>query len=228
MTKLLTSSATCFVLALSCVVAIAIDIHLRSNVNVSTQIGLWITYYAEPAFLQVPFPNSQCPNAERNNAETSNAEKNYAEKKKNFFYPWEQFLRIPPEDKILPQDEVGSTMHLSELYSLSFWPHLHFLTWVIYIVYLVVLQNASLESTPPTRWLLIGGFVLVQVSFGVFAFVGHSAPEAFILRPIPFLNGWLFGWAPPLIYVFLSLFLASTNLPYLAAHPRANIHPRTQ
>ena len=38
-------------LALSCVVAIAVDLHIRGNSIVSDQLGLWIANYAEPRFI---------------------------------------------------------------------------------------------------------------------------------------------------------------------------------
>jgi hypothetical protein len=187
MKKLLTSNVTCCALALSCVVAVTIDIHIRSNFNVTNQIGLWLAYYSEPAFLEGAEKTRDAP-----------------------FYPWEQFLRIPPSEK------VGALMHRSDLYSLTFWPHLHFLTWVIYMLYLNVLYTVCLQVRHSTDWPVIGSFTLLQASIAVFAWVAHSAPEAVALQPIPFLDCWLSGWSVPLMYLFLALFLASINLPYLA------------
>src|SRR5208337_231863 len=43
------SSATCLVLAFAFVVAVTIDIHIRTTTIVTNQLGLWIKNYVEPA-----------------------------------------------------------------------------------------------------------------------------------------------------------------------------------
>ena len=60
------SPTTCTLLALACVVALSIDIHLRNNIIVIQQLGLWVARYAEPALMPA--------------AATT-------------YLPWEQFLR---------------------------------------------------------------------------------------------------------------------------------------
>jgi len=45
------SAPASLALALSRVVAIAVDLHVRGNSIVSDQLGLWIGNYAEPRFI---------------------------------------------------------------------------------------------------------------------------------------------------------------------------------
>lgn len=68
---LLVGDISCLIFALSCVVALAIDMHLRNNIIVVQQLALWIANYAEPALMQ-GFPSGQASG----------------------FLPWEQFLRV--------------------------------------------------------------------------------------------------------------------------------------
>ena len=130
------------------------------------------------------------------------------------FLPWESFLRV---------GRPATGFQLDELYQFVNLPHLHFLTFVIYVVYLGVLQTICLESlnrprgslVPHPRWSAVVGFVLVHVAMFAFVWAGHTAPSAFEFKPIPFVEWWTWGWTPPLLYLIPWALLVGTSVPYL-------------
>ena|ERR1700674_4139432 len=181
--KLLDSEINCSICAVACVIALAIDIHIRNNTIVTQQLGLWIANYVEPAFLQTPFPL----------------------KNPTGFVPYEQFLRIQ-----LP----GITgMHADELYSFAFWPHLHFLTWVVYILYVWLFHRAlRLNSSTRRKAFLFAGFALVGISFAAFTWVAHSGPEYLEFKIVPWVNWWQKGWVCSSLYLLIWCCMMLVNL----------------
>jgi hypothetical protein len=173
----------CSICAVACVIAVAIDIHIRNNTIVTQQLGLWIANYVEPAFLQTPFLSKGATG----------------------FIPYEQFLRIQ-----LP----GTTgMHADDLYSLAFWPHLHFLTWVIYILYLFLFHRAiRLASVTRRKVFLLAGFALVAMSFAAFTWVAHSGPEYLEFKIVPWVDWWARGWVCPFSYLLIWCCMMLVNL----------------
>jgi len=187
---LFNSQSACSALALACIIALAIDIHVRNNTVVIQQLALWIANFAEPALLQLRFPVPELQGA---------------------FLPWEQFLRV---------GDPGTTvagMHQDNLYGFAFYPHLHLLTWLLYSVYLVMFQQVNLsQETPPRQErssILIFGFVLVHLTLAILAWIGHAAPSAFKLRLIPF-NEWCWGWQNSVLYLVPVLLVSVGNLLY--------------
>jgi hypothetical protein len=177
------SPTSCTVLALACVVAVAIDIHQRNNIVVVQQLGLWISNYVEPALLQERAPQEV-----------------------GSFLPWEEFLRV---------ETPGAAMHRDDLYGLAFYPHLHFLTWALYMLYLVTLQKAALARPHPQEArMVLGGLGLVQLSFAGLTWLGHAAPAAFEFKVIPYVNWWASGWLATSVYGLPYLLLVLAVLPY--------------
>ena len=172
------STATCSLLALACIVALAIDTHLRNNIIVILQLGLWVAHYAEPALMPA--------------APTS-------------FLPWEQFLRAP------------GGMHSDNLYGFAFYPHLHFLTWVVYALYLCCFHALALrknrESASAT--LLNSGFLAVHIGFVVFAWVGHYVPGAFLTNILPRGDCLYSGASAAAGYALLAVLLGVINGPFV-------------
>lgn len=118
------------------------------------------------------------------------------------FLAWENFLRI----------EQG--MHNSILYSVTYWPHLHFLTLVVFITYLAVFHWLYPYQTRPLSQLILAGFFLVHLALGAFAWISHTAPETFEFTPFPFSGLAVSGWKAPLIYFALVVVLLLVNLLY--------------
>ncbi|HXH37439.1 MAG TPA: hypothetical protein VNN08_02325, partial [Thermoanaerobaculia bacterium] len=179
------STTTCFVLALACIVALAIDIHLRNNIVVIQQLALWIRHYAEPSLVGTAGSGYQ---------------------------PWELFLRMP------------GGMHSDEIYGLLFYPHLHFLTWILYMLYLICFQWIAVNPAMPAdrkptvraipaeygEDLLLGGsFLFVHAAFGAFAFVGHFVPGSLKLRAVPFTDCWETGMDAAWFYLLAALLLVA-------------------
>ena len=188
--SLLKSNWTCSVLALACVVALAIDMHLRNNIIVIQQIALWTAYYVEPAYLGIGFDPQNTTG----------------------FVPWEQFLRL----------EKYSSMHRDELYGLGFNTHLHFLTGVLYIIYLVVFQNVCIKlcrdrtlASQRQQQIAFTGFLFVHVSALAFSWIAHSAPGTCEVNLIPFGKLWVEGWISSIVYLLPVLGLVLICLPYL-------------
>jgi hypothetical protein len=174
---LLRSNATCLAMALACVLAFAVDIHIRNNMTVTNQLGNWLAYYAEPTLQHSCFQSSMDSGP---------------------LLLWENFLR------------VDRGMHVSLLYSFTFWPHLHFLTAVLYLIYLAIFHRAIRDARTKDPRLTLAGFVLVHISIGVFAWVAHTAPENFeFVMPIRSLP--ISGWKAPALYLVPVLVLALLN-----------------
>jgi hypothetical protein len=130
--QLLDSGATSSVLTLACVIAVSIDIHIRTATIVTNQLGLWIAQFIEPAAIRQPFQG------------------------------YENFLRGSSQ---------GAGMHGDGLYGFMYWPPLHFLTWIVYLLYLSVLQNVCSRHTGKFQS-MVAGFLVVHFSIGAFAWMG--------------------------------------------------------
>jgi hypothetical protein len=190
--EIVSSSATCSVLALACVVALAIDMHIRNNMVVIQQLALWINYYAEPALLQT----------------------SYDSMRGGAFLPWEHFLRVP-----------GAGMHRDDLYGSAFYPHLNFVTWVIYLLYLGSFQRLSLAQaesresqqpiSSPQTGIAVAGFALVHLSLGAFTWMAHYVPGAFVIKIMPYSENWQSGVMAAFIYLWPWVFLVTLNMQYL-------------
>jgi hypothetical protein len=187
--RIVTSSAAVSALALSSIISLAIDMHIRSNIVVIQQLGLWIRHCIEQVL--APPPSLLAGGT---------------------FLAWESFLRINPP---------AAGMHSDSIYNFSFYPHLHFLTWFLYVVYLALLQNVSLETRARAdqRRLTISLFVLVQLSIAAFAWSAHLYPQAIELKPLPFLNMWLSGWAGAAVYCSPIALMTIAMIPYLRLLP---------
>jgi hypothetical protein len=178
---IVSSSTTCFVLALACVVALAIDIHLRNNIVVIQQLALWIRYYAEPSLASMVHTG---------------------------FQAWEEFLRMP------------GGMHRDEMYGFLFYPHLHFLTWILYVLYLGSFHwlsiNPDSRRSNAENVLMASGFFGVHAALAAFAFVGHFVPHALKTKAMPWIGDcWQTGLAAAGGYLLLVLMLVAINSPYL-------------
>lgn len=132
------------------------------------------------------------------------------------FLPWEQFLRV---------EFPAAGMHRDDLYGFAFYPHLHFLTWVLYMFYLGSFQKLSLahgrllkpnESARLQQpWITIAGFVLVHLSFAAFAWIGHYVPGALELKILPWRESWKSGSNAAIYYLIPWALLVILNVPYL-------------
>jgi hypothetical protein len=118
-------------------------------------------------------------------------------------------------------------MHADFLYGFFYWPPLHFLTWIMYMLYLTVFQNVCLHRSRQLAS-IVAGFVLVHASVVAFAWMGHSAPSAFQFQIIPetqcFKGITAYGMRPPVLYLIPCILLIILNLCYWrrcwrVAHP---------
>lgn len=119
---------------------------------------------------------------------------------------WEKFIR---EDAI--------SMHTDQLYRFTFWPHLHFLTWVVYALYLWIFQNMCLthaNSNTSNSWIVLATFGLVHFSLWAFAIMATQSPRQFEFQPIPFVDEWSSPGTMFLLYTTVLLSLVTTSARY--------------
>jgi hypothetical protein len=142
------------------------------------------------------------------------------------FLGWERFLR---------SSESGEGMHSDDLYGFIFYPHLHFLTWIIYVLYLGSFLNLAFSSSrgenkrdkeEAEQAYVVAGIscALVNVSLGAFTVTAHYAPSAFEYKILPIEGCWEGGPRAMLYFCIPWLIITAINVRYLK-HPlpeRAN------
>ncbi len=185
---MLKSEAVCISLSLAALIAVSIDIHIRSNAIGSMQLGLWIANYVEPSLSGVGF---QTPPITSDIFE---------------YRGWEQFLRISGD---------AQGLHFDPLQQIFFWAGVHFLTYMIYLIYLWVLQEVCLSGRYKGDAGVAGGFVLLHLALALFAWNAHEVPSVILSQPIAFLDYWGHGPVPPALYLIPCLLLVLISLPYL-------------
>jgi hypothetical protein len=188
----LMSNRTGAMLALICLVALVIDMHIRSNVNGIQQLGQWLSNYVEPSYLSAGgittgnYPNNAL-------AEIG-------------FIPWETFIRLP---------RTGSSTFYAVAYSIQ----LHFMTMVSYVLYMMVFQNISLQSKKGKRQqIAVIGFLFVHISLLAFIVVAHTVRDIFNVGCFPMISldvCSLSGSHGSAYYFIAWLCLIAFNLPYL-------------
>lgn len=188
------SNRTGAMLALVCVVAFTIDMHIRTNLTGMQQLGQWIFNYVEPAYF--------------NNVGAATGSIPKEALVASGFIPWETFLR----------SDVRQSMHNNPFYKASFSTQLHFMTMIVYVFYTLVFQNICLLSQKGRRQqLALLGFIFVHVSALAFIIVAHTVPDAFLVKcfPISGEDCWLTGSDGSRYYLFAWLLLILFNVPYL-------------
>ncbi len=139
-------------------ISFSIDIQIRQNVLVTNQLGLWISQYIEPLVnkgLVVP--------------------EHYLTSSHTYI-GWEQFLRISGTQKGFQMDPI---------YSLTFWPASHILTWILYISYLILgLTNQNSEKNHKIAKQFL--FFSIHISIILFAIMGTSLPNILRINIKPF------------------------------------------
>jgi hypothetical protein len=182
--SIFTAESTYSILVLSCVIALFIDMHIRRHYYAIQQLGLWIANYVEPSYV---------------------TPKDVA----SGFRPWEQFLRSANPSGVL----LDSLKRLADSF------HQHFMTIFIYLLYSIVLQEICLgfvnnERSQRQKFIVITGFVFVQISALVFTFVAHMMPAALVMQLIPF-GSMVNSWQSTLYYLIPLFLIVTLHLPYL-------------
>lgn len=160
-------------LALSVVVSIMIDMHLRANQRIINMNGIWIAHYVEPMFLglSVADPMNEKP-----------------------FYGWESFLRAKIEYQGTKQEAEGASYHNDNMYAISFWPHIFLITILVYLVFMFMLidakknnyyQNTS-EKSENAKNIYIIAFLIVHSTIIICTLTTHVVPKAFEVKMFGF------------------------------------------
>jgi hypothetical protein len=207
LTALSESPATAVILALASVLALGIDMHVRGNTCEVSQLGLWIRYYVEPVMLHGNYDDGEAKSLQTKN-----------------FKGWEEFLRTedkhpPSRSAVYWEESRGTGKHSGELWNFFYEPHTHFLTGIVYFLYLAFFQTFALNPKAgggfSRRSVPIISFAVVQASFFAFAWIAHSAPEMFKLKVLPFVPADEAGYVAPLHYFVPCLALILLNIPYV-------------
>lgn len=198
--RLLVSYRTAMMLALACVIAFTVDMHIRTHLKGMQQLGQWIYHYVEPSLLQGA--NDQNP-----------------------FIPWETFLRMRIPEKPGEGTDIGSlhgtvqSMHNNVFFKFMFSTQLHFMSIIIYTFYLIVFHNLCLSRRRGRRpQLAFMGFAFVHLSVLAFIVVTHTVPDAFDVRCFPVFsseNCWVRGTSGSRYYLLAWLLLVGLNLPFI-------------
>lgn len=217
LSSLSTSPSTALLLGLASILALGIDMHVRGNACEVSQLGLWIRYYVEPVLLH------------------RDSDGNVSASLPKAFLGWEEFLRrdVPKSDfkpvRWDSDESKGIGKHSGELWNFFYEPHTHFLTGLIYLLYLTLFQSFALRprvntASDQTR-MQVMCFAVVQASFFAFAWIAHSAPEMFDFKVLPFVPAHEAGFIAPLHYFVPCLALIVLNAPYIAYYYRVMPRP---
>lgn len=199
------SQSTAAVLALACVVALGIDIHIRQSMSVVEQLGLWIRSYVEPLLHGGMLQPLQTMKD---------------------FRGWEEFLRTSGGDSTLGLKEAGTGFHSSDFTNLLDASHIHFVTALMYLLYILVFQafaqqeNKSKHSRRVENSIALSCFTIVHVAFVILAWFAHSAPEMFQFTVLPFVRTQGSGIMVPLYYLPPCIALVVLNWPYVRRYYR--------
>jgi hypothetical protein len=233
---LLRSPSAAAILALACVVTLGIDLHIRESQCVTDQLGLWIRSYVEP--LMHGGTGNGCNDCKWDVNNTWDGSK-----KMTGFIGWEEFLRLtksdtkpskpkPSETKTEEQiaSEGGLGLHSSVFANLLDTPDVHFLTILLYLLYVFAFQAFALNPTArgraevehrnkyPPHSLALYCFAIVHIGLLVFVWAVHSAPEVFQIQALPFSGKWESGAMVPAYYLAPCIALVILNWPYITKY----------
>lgn len=198
--RLLVSYRTAAMLALACVIAFTIDMHIRTHLKGMQQLGQWVYHYVEPSLLR---------SADEHNP----------------FIPWETFLRMEIPEAPDTRADLASihgnvqSMHNNVFFKLMFSTQLHFMSIIIYMFYLIVFHNLCLSRRRGRRpQLAFMGFVFVHLTALAFIVVTHTVPDAFDVRCFPLFSSdkcWVKGTNGARYYLIAWLLLVVLNVPFI-------------
>jgi len=190
----LMSNRTSALLALVCVVAFVIDMHIRAHLTGMQGLGHWIYNYVEPSYFKTMGAQSGSIPPEG--------------LIKTQFIPWETFLHT----------SVREVQQTNPLYRAAYSLQLHFMTIAMYMLYLVVFQNVCLLSKKgKQQQVALLGFVMVHIAVLAFIITAHTVPNSFDVRcfPIASTRCWVTGSQGSSYYLIAWLLLVLSSLPYL-------------
>ena len=216
--EILTSGLIYLTVTFACVLCVMIDMHIRRHLFSVQALGLWIYYYAEPAYL------GNIPDA-------------------SGFLPWESFLR-----QDLSEGAKPFYLHIWEgFYRIARGTQLHFLSTAAYLLHAVLFQQMCLDFPrwrdgliankrqsedntailAESRKLIIYlGFIFVHLSTLGLTLIIHSVGKQYEVQLFPFYyksNGWeVFAYY--LIYWILTV---AVGIPYLIFLWRQPNKPQT-
>lgn len=190
----LRSNRTSVLLALVCIVAFVIDMHIRTHLTNMQGLGYWVYNFVEPAYFRVT------------DMQTGHIPREALEKRQ--YFPWETFIHTNTR-------EIQQT---SPLYRAAYSFQLHFMTMIIYMLYLIVFQNVCLLCKGrKQRQVTFLGFIMVHIAALAFIMVGHTIPNSFDVKcfPISHEDCWLTGAQGSRYYFIVWFLLVISSLPYL-------------
>jgi len=191
----LMSIRTSILLALICIVAFVIDMHIRAHFTGLQGLGHWVYNYVEPSYFKaIGAQTGEIPR--EGLVETQ-------------FIPWEMFLH----------SNVHQARQTSTLYRAAYSLQLHFMTIAFYMLYLVIFQNVCIlcKKGKQQHQIAFLGFAMVHIAALAFIIVSHTVPNFFEVKcfPVPNVDCWLSGSQGSIYYLIAWLLLIILSLPYL-------------
>ncbi|HEX8160984.1 MAG TPA: hypothetical protein VF538_03875 [Pyrinomonadaceae bacterium] len=184
--EILSSGLIYLTVTFACVICVMIDMHIRRHMLSIQYLGLWIYYYAEPAYL------GNTPDA-------------------SGFLPWETFLR-----QEFLEGSKPFYIHIWEgLHRIALSTQLHFLSTATYLLYTILFQQMCLdfpnwrdsllknksqsEDNIPVlaqsrKMIIFLGFIFVHLSTLSLTLIIHSVSKQYEIQLFPFdykSNGWV-------------------------------------
>lgn len=159
---LIESDRAIIIFGVCTLICFCIDIHIRQNITVTNQLGMWVAHYIEPLV--------------SNDVITP--------EKSTSYLGWEQFLRVKIESK----DNVILGLHQDYWYSAGFWPALHILTWIMYFLYATLRIHQPIKFRDEKNRAKVFLFYSIHITIIVYAIMGTILPSSFELNVFPFMD----------------------------------------
>jgi hypothetical protein len=189
----ITSTSNYSILALTVVIAFALDMHIRNNMFGNQTIGLWIANYVEPSYPYDPG-----------------------------FFPWETFLRKANNPRI-PFDSAYKLGFSVQLHFMTIAAYLVYTIVFHQVCINVSKQPTKTQHEMIVKnQIVIFGFVLVHLAVFAFVFVTRAVPGTYEMNLIP-LSRFANGWTTIVYYMLPLVCLLLLNMPFvrlLRARPR--------
>lgn len=235
--KLCHTSLLRSLLAISVIICIGLDIRERADIAIANMHGAWIARYIELpilSYIESPILKSginhlrddvfECdkPDSDKGDPEGKRAKETICKdlddpNKDGPRIGWESSLRITHDDSSQRKEVYG--MHHDPVGHLLFGVQFHYLTMVLYVIYVALLYLRFIKV--PERdyrqnlWIDMALFSIVQGALLAFAVITREASDIVKIMVVPF-TGWVSGGRAMIWASILGLFPTGVLLVYYA------------
>lgn len=145
------------IFAIAFIIAIFIDMHVRSNYIATQQLGQWITNSVEPILnCKKSVFSSYCEDSP--------------------FIPWERSLR---QVGGMHEDFLYNMFQTPHIHFSTWLLYTLYMLTLYWLIAQYSARGITNDMSNDARMFLVSLFIIAHVSLGLFAFIGHSVPAAF-------------------------------------------------